>query len=196
MSTKKNTHYPLLLLSLVQHSRVSTSPLCSKDSVSGCAIINSGVAMGTAQLCGLASCLGLWLNKQVKSADKDACWSLQPHLHSQLPSALQHSASWSGLASPSAVLRVCSAPVIRGKSRRHCDGKTVPVIRQHNVNNKGVPSKQTGSWQEAVDPTIWFISASKLLHCHPGHELRWDSAGQNAQVPKQAAETAEVQFKD
>lgn len=96
-----NTH-TLDLLSLLHHSKVSTSPLCWKESASGCATINSGVAMGTADLCGLASCLGLWLNKQVKSADKDTRWSSQPHLHPQLPPSLLHSASSSGLASPCA----------------------------------------------------------------------------------------------
>lgn len=62
--------------------------------------------MGTADLCGLASCLGLWLNKQVKSADKDTRWSSQPHLHPQLPPSLLHGASSSGLASPCATSRL------------------------------------------------------------------------------------------
>lgn len=56
-------------------------------------------------------------------------------------------------------------------------------------------SKQTDSRQEAVDPAACFIKASKLLYCHPGHELQWDSPGQNAQVPKQGNRAAELQFK-
>lgn len=45
--------------------------------------------------------------------------------------------------------------------------------------------KQKDTRQEAVDPAVGFIWASELLRCRPGHELQWDSAGQNAQVPKQ-----------
>lgn len=79
-------------------------PFSLKSSVSSCATINSGVAMGTAELCGLASCLGVWLNKQVKRRDKDVRWSLQPHLHLQLPSALLYSPSLSARYHPALIL--------------------------------------------------------------------------------------------
>lgn len=112
--------------------------------------------MGTAELCGLASCLGLWLNKQVKSPDKDASWSLQPHLHPQLPSALLHSASSSGAGV--ALHRLSAAAAISNKSGGHCDGKPAPVIQLHNFFTTSVSlSKQTGSRQEAVDPAVCFI---------------------------------------
>lgn len=90
--------------------------------------------MGIADLCGLASCLGLWLNKQVKSADKDTHWSSQPHLHPRLPPTLLHSTRSSGLASPCA-----TSSATYNKSQGHCHGKTTAVIQQHNLYKKAIP---------------------------------------------------------
>lgn len=55
--------------------------------------------------------------------------------------------------------------------------------------------KQTDTRQEAVDPAVRFMKASKLLRCHPGHELQWDSPGQSAQVPKQDNRGTQLQLK-
>lgn len=128
--------------------------------------------MGTAQLCGLASCLGLWLNKQVKSSDKGARWSLQPHLHPQPLSPLLHSQSSSGLASPTAILQSpAPALVISNKSRGHCDGNNCPLSYRGTTFTTRVAKQRD---REAVDPGI----DAPLL------SPRIRDAGRAAQVPK------------
>ena len=155
LQVKRNTHtHTHTLLSLLQHSKVSTSPLGWKESGSGCATIISGVSMGTAELCGLASCLGLWLNKQVKSPDKDARWSLQPHLHPQLPSAL--SASSSGAASPSTISPTLPPYLINQEGIVMVNLLPSYIYTTFFTTSVSL-SKQTDIRQEAVDPAVCFI---------------------------------------
>lgn len=117
--------------------------------------------MGTAQLCGLASCLGLWLNKQVKSSDKGARWSLQPHLHPQPLSPLLHSQSSSGLASPTAILQSpAPALVISNKSWGHCDGNNCPL------SYRGTTFTTSRETERLLTQTLM------LLYSHPGYEMQ------------------------
>lgn len=184
----KNTHTHKHTASLLFFPPTLQSPTPSlghwKDSGSGCATINRGVAVATAaDLCGPASCLGLQLKKQVKSGGQWRSLLLatsftSPCRRAARPAPWQqqwqqaaHGVPLSPLTAPSLGPPVLSLACL---VNQRC---FVPP-KLHSSHTAVFPVFPVQTGPTAIEKRL-LTQWAATLHCHLGHESAgWDGSAQ------------------